>query len=68
MIYRCFDKKSSGGAIKNQIKSHQRLSDLAMRQLAKELNKSIITKFKKEKYIHFLKAIIGLLILQICDQ
>ena len=40
MVYKLFDKKTSGKGIK---------------QLAKELHKPVIRKFKiKEKYIHFL--------------
>ena len=41
MVYKFFDKKSKGGGIKNEIKQNQ--------QLAKELHKPIIRKFKKRK-------------------
>ena len=41
MVYKCFDKKTSGGAIKNDI--------LSYRELAKQLHKPIISKFKKRK-------------------
>ena len=41
MIYKCFDKKTSGGAIKNDIISN--------RELAEQLHKPIISKFKKRK-------------------
>ena len=36
-------------------------------QLANELHKPIIRKLKKEKFIHFLETIFGLLILLICN-
>ena len=52
MVYKFFDKKSKGGGIRNQIKENQ--------QLANELHKSIIGKFKKEKCILPLRAIFGL--------
>ena len=39
MVYQCFDKKTSGSGIKNEIKQNE--------QLAKELHKPIIKKFKK---------------------
>ena len=51
-VYKLFDKKASAGAI----------AILQNEQLAEELHKPIITKFKKEKYIHNLKTIFGLLI------
>ena len=41
MVYKFFDKKSSGCGIKNENKSDQ--------QLAEELHKPIIRKFKKRK-------------------
>ena len=41
MVYRFFDKKSKGSSIKNDIKENQ--------QLANELHKPIIRKFKKRK-------------------
>ena len=58
MVYKFFDKKSSPGsgfAIKRN------------EQLAKELDLPIMKKIKKEKYIHLLKTIFGVLILQICN-
>ena len=39
MVYQCFDKKTSGSGIKNEIKQNE--------QLAKELHTPIIKKFKK---------------------
>ena len=41
MIYKLFDKKSKGAGIKNEIKENQ--------QLAIELHKPVIGKFKKRK-------------------
>ena len=41
MVYKFLDKKSSGGAVKNEIMPNQ--------QLAGELQKPIITKFGKRK-------------------
>ena len=41
MVYKFFDKKSKGGGIKNEIKENQ--------QLANELHKPIIRKFKKRR-------------------
>ena len=41
MVYKIFDKKSKGAGIKNEIKENQ--------QLANELHKPIIWKFKKRK-------------------
>ena len=51
MVYMFFDKKSTGRGIKNGIKQNQ--------QLANELHKPIIRKFKKEQFIHHLKTIFG---------
>ena len=41
MVYKFFDKKSKGAGIKNEIKEN--------RQLANELHKPVIRKFKKRK-------------------
>ena len=41
MVYKTFDKKTSGGVTKSEILSNQ--------QLAEELHKSIIRKFEKQK-------------------
>ena len=54
MVYKFFDKKSKESGIKNEIKENQ--------QLANELNKSIITKFKKRKIYLLLRSIFGVLI------
>ena len=41
MVYKFFDKKSKGAGVENEIKENQ--------QLANELHKPIIRKFKKRK-------------------
>ena len=41
MVYKCFDKKTSDGAIKN--------GNMSNKELAEELHKPIIRKFKKRK-------------------
>ena len=41
MVYKFFDKKSKGAGVKNEIKQNE--------QLANELHKPIIRKFKKRK-------------------
>ena len=45
MVYKFFDKKSKGTGIKNEIKENQ--------QLANELHKPIVRKFKKKKSVFF---------------
>ena len=52
MDYRFFDKKSKGSGIVNEPNY----------QLANELHKPIIRKFKKRKFIHLLETIFGVLI------
>ena len=41
MVYKCFDKKTSGSGIKNH--------NISNKELAEELHKPIIRKFKKRK-------------------
>ena len=41
MVYKCFDKKTAGGAAKNE--------NMSNKELAEELHKPIIRKFKKGK-------------------
>ena len=53
MVYKFFDKKSSGSGVKLILENEQ---------LANELHKTIIRKFGKEEYIQHLKIIFGLLI------
>ena len=52
MVYKFFDKKSKGSGIINEPNY----------QLANELHKPIIRKCKKEKFIHRLETIFGVLI------
>ena len=53
MVYKFFDKKSSGSGIDNEPNY----------QLANELHKPIIQKFKKKKkFIHLLETMFGVLI------
>ena len=59
VVYKFFDKKSAVSGIKNQITQNW--------QLAEEVHKPVIKTFKKEKFIHHLKTIFGVLILQICN-
>ena len=55
MVYKFFDKKSTGsGVANNRIKQNL--------QFAKELPKPIIKNFKKEQFIQDLKTIFGVLI------
>ena len=54
MVYKLFDKKSSGAnasncAIKCRILPNQRPSHLTTRQLAYKLHRSMIRKFEKGK-------------------
>ena len=53
MVYKCFNKKSFGGTVKNEIISNK--------ELAEELHKSIIRKFKKS-IVHtaFIDNILGI--------
>ena len=52
MVYKFFDKKSSGGAIKNELISNKELAEISQ--------KPIITKFKKRKvYSSFIDNIWG---------
>ena len=49
MVYKFFDKKTSGSCIKNESTSNKPPLDLATQELAEELHKPIITKFNKRK-------------------
>ena len=53
MVYTIFNKKNSGSGIKSMSQNEQ---------LAAELHKPIIRRFKKEKCSHHLKTIFGVLI------
>ena len=54
MVYKCFDKKSKGSGVNTNTKANERIKqnqhplDLSTHQLAEELHKLIIRKFKKE--------------------
>ena len=54
MVYKCFDKKSKGSGVNTNTKANDRIKqkqhplDLSTHQLAEELHKLIIRKFKKE--------------------
>ena len=54
MVYKFFDKKSKGGCVNIPLES--------IEELAKELHKPIIRKFKKNQFILDLKTIFGVLI------
>ena len=47
MVYKFFDKKTSGRGVKYMLNEYS--LDLAMQQLAEQLHKPIIRKFKKRK-------------------
>ena len=51
MVYKCFDKKSSGNGIKNE--------NILKKELTEELHKAVIRKFNKKKYNHLLLTIFG---------
>ena len=59
MVYKFFDKKASGGAIKNEIISNK--------ELVEQLQKPITRKLKKRKVDSFLQTIFRAQILQICN-
>ena len=73
MVYKCFDKKSKGSGVNTNTKANDRIKqnqhplDLSTHQLAEELQKLIIRKFKKEQFIQDLKIIFGDLIQLICN-
>ena len=46
MLYKFFDKETSGGAVKNE--------NISNKELAEELHKLIIKNLRKEKYTHLL--------------
>ena len=52
MVYKFFDKKSSGSCIANEPNY----------QLANELLNQLLKNLKKEKFIHHLETIFGVLI------
>ena len=46
MVYKCFDKRSTGSGANDKIKQNQLPLDLATHQLAEEFHKRIIRNFK----------------------
>ena len=64
MVYKCFDKKSTGGGIGNN--NYNNNNNIKQNlQLAEELHKPIIKKLKSEKFILDLEIIFGVPICQI---
>ena len=59
LIYKFFDKKNSGSVIKDD--------NISNKELAEELHKICIKKFKTRKYTHLLQTIFGVPILLICN-
>ena len=59
IVYSFFDKKSTGSGVN--------ISSEFNKQLAKELHKTIIRKFKTRKFILDLEIIFGVLIWLICN-
>ena len=53
MVYKFFDKKTAGSAIKSMLKNEK---------IVEELHKPIIINFKKQKCIQRSKTIFGVLI------
>ena len=73
VVYKFFDKKSAslGWSVRNfssqdKSASSGAIKNILKQQLAEELHKSIVKKFKTLKYTHHLKIIFGVLILHIC--
>ena len=62
MVYKCFDKKCTSLADTSAARSGNKNEITQNQQLAEELHKPIIRKFKKERFIHYLKTIFGVLI------
>ena len=56
MVYKYFDKKSTGGGANMQVNNEHPLD------LTEELHKPIIRKLKKERFIQGSKTIFGVLI------
>ena len=59
IVYKQFDKKTSGSGIKNE--------NISNKESAEELHKTIIRKFNERKLIHLLLTIFGVQIQQICN-
>ena len=54
MVYTFLIKKTFGSAIKSENMTNQHPLDLYTQELAEELHKPVIRKFKKRKYTHLL--------------
>ena len=65
MVFKYFDKKSKVSGVNthanDKIKQNHHPSDLATHQLAEELHKPIIRKFRKKQFILDLKTIFGVI-------
>ena len=59
MVYKFFDKTTSGGTFKDE--------NISNKELAQELHKPIIKKIKKRKHTHLSWTIFGVLISVICN-
>ena len=63
VVYKFFEKNSKGSGVgNNEIKQNRHPLDLSALQLAEKLHKPVVRKLKKEKFIHDLKIIFGVLI------
>ena len=51
MVYKFFDKKGSGGTVKNE--------NISKKELAEELHKPIIRNFKKKSTLNFYRQYLG---------
>ena len=60
MVYKFFDKKTKCSSVTTLANKSAVKSALQNEQLADELHKTIIRKFKKGKYIQHSKTIFGL--------
>ena len=56
MVYKLFDKETSGGAAMLANRSALKNKNILNKELAEELSKPIIKNVKKEKYTHLLKT------------
>ena len=69
MVYKVFDKKTSAVCTRPETLAGSGLKkeNISNKGLAEKLHKSIIRKFKKKKFTHFLEILFGVLILLICN-
>ena len=56
MVYKLFDKETSGGAAMLANRSALKNKNILNKELAEELSKPIIKNVKKEKYTHLLET------------